>query len=52
MILAIMALLGPGEGWTLNKIEIQGSKLLQNVKKKTINKKEGPGKMTLQSANL
>ena len=33
VILAIMALLGPGEGWTLNKYEIQGSKLLQNVKK-------------------
>ena len=48
MILAIMALLGR----MLNKYEIQGSKLLQNVKKKTIDEKRGPGKMTLQSANL
>ena len=43
---------GTRRGVNAKQNEIQGSKLLQNVKKKTIDEKEGPGKMTLQSANL
>ena len=43
---------GTRRGVNAKQNEIQGSKLLQNVKKKTIDEKEGPGKVTLQSANL